>query len=96
MNNNICNICKELNNDLSIDLKCNHKYHRECILLSIKHTSNECPYCRKYIYINDIIDTTPIICTAINKSGKNKGKQCINFANYLSGKYCGKHAKCNN
>jgi len=90
---NVCNICKDLNNDSSINLKCGHKYHRECILLSIKHSSNECPYCRQYIYIPDIINTKPTLCKGIIKSGKNKGNQCNSMANYLNGEFCGKHSK---
>ena len=92
---NICNICKDSNNDSSITLKCGHTYHRECILLSIKHSSNECPYCRKYIFLSDIINTQPTICKGIIKSGKNKGKQCTHLANFLNGEYCGKHIKKN-
>ena len=92
---NLCNICKDENDHTSIRLKCSHVYHRECILLSIKNTSNECPYCRKYIYINDIINTTCTTCKAIIKTGKNKDKQCTNIANNLYGDYCGKHKNNN-
>ena len=75
--NNLCNICKEQNNNTSIYLKCKHMYHRECILSSIKYTSNECPYCRKYICLTDKISTTSTICKAVNKYGKNNVTQII-------------------
>ena len=48
MDDDICSICGDkLDNEYNHTLKCNHKYHYQCILLSFKNmNNNECPYCR--------------------------------------------------
>ena len=36
------------NNDI-IKLKCNHIFHKTCILEWLKNNSNKCPVCRKVV-----------------------------------------------
>ena len=49
---NICGICYEDIEENEVSLKCNHKYHYDCILLIYKNTKKgyktlrKCPYCR--------------------------------------------------
>ena len=45
----ICLICYDkLDNNISI-LKCSHKFHYECILMTYKNSKKkQCPYCRGY------------------------------------------------
>jgi len=92
---NVCNICKENNDESSIFLKCKHQYHYECILSSLKYSSNECPYCRQSIFISDIIKISSKTCPAIIQSGKNKGKPCLAIIKN-NNIFCGKHLKLNN
>jgi len=59
MEETCCNICgDDLSEQTEIKLKCNHKYHYECLLLSLKSkmigkrlrvTERCCPYCRTRI-----------------------------------------------
>ena len=43
-----CDICAEIHNNESINLKCGHKYHYQCILKTfIIREIRECPYCRR-------------------------------------------------
>ena len=88
----ICYICHDVNNEFSINLKCNHKYHQQCIKDSIVYTSPECPYCRKYvnlIMLSKLIK--PVICKATLKSGPRKGQQCKFKACIDNCGYCKKH-----
>ena len=69
-----CNICK-----LSIDkytgttLSCNHKYHTDCILNSLKKNNNkQCPYC------GISIDILKHQCTHIMKTGNQCSKMAYN------------------
>lgn len=90
----ICYICREPNNELSITLPCSHKYHTNCIKNSIKFSTTECPYCRTYITIKMINDLQQIItCKGIYKTGKKKGQSCCNKALINNDGYCGKHKK---
>jgi hypothetical protein len=80
-----CNICSEqLLDEDEYKLKCNHKFHYDCIKMTFVYSGNyTCPYCRQYhgkLYNQ---------CTAILKSGKNKGSKCILQAKF--GKLCGRH-----
>jgi len=80
-----CNICSEtLLSDDEYKLKCNHKFHYDCIKMTFVYSGNyTCPYCRQYH--GKLYDQ----CTAILKSGKNKGTKCILQAKF--GKLCGRH-----
>ena len=88
-----------------ITLKCNHQFHYQCIEKHfIFNKKKECPYCRN---ISDFLPIpysgyTPIpnihyikkksnMCTAIIKTGKNKGSQC-SFKIYKGSK-CKIHSK---
>ena len=45
--NNECDICCHNHDNESIILKCNHKFHYYCILMSfITSQDRKCPYCR--------------------------------------------------
>lgn len=70
-----CLICQLpiKNNEDSIQLKCKHNYHSKCINIKNKYIS--CPYCNHVTLQNDIIKKENL-CTAIIKSGINKGKTC--------------------
>lgn len=57
-NMDICAICTDVNNESSITLSCKHKYHNECLNYSIKICGNECPYCRKKVRYDKIINKT--------------------------------------
>jgi hypothetical protein len=94
-----------------LELACKHRFYYKNILMSYKinnkNTSKRlCPYCMQYggylpnidnEYIKDI--HTKLIenkCSAIIKTGKNKGQACKNKANnslVLENKYyCMKHS----
>ena len=70
-------------------LKCGHKFHYNCILMSYKTARNTlCPYCRQSggkLIIEQKIE----YCSALINSGPNKGCICNNEAKYNG--YCGKH-----
>ena len=72
-----CGICGSALLDLDdiVKLKCNHKYHFECITLSYKFSHNKlCPYCRKPSPIPTSKNAIKPIgsCEAILKTGKRK------------------------
>ena len=88
-----CMICQLpiLSSERIIKLKCNHNYHKECImdyLPSKKYNKITCPYCtqvshkKKCSHCNLKFFTSKCECLnkhkceAYFKSGKNKGKQC--------------------
>ena len=93
---NDCGICgSELIEDI-VKLKCNHKYHFECLYLSYKFShSNSCPYCRTPCKIptskKDIKQSGG--CEGILKYGKRKGElcNCNIFKNSLGLKLCKRH-----
>ena len=62
----------------SLSLSCNHKYHKNCI--NTNRLFIKCPYClkvtKKNIKKNNEKKKINILCQAILKSGKNKGKKC--------------------
>ena len=39
-----CSICMEKNNDASINLLCNHRFHHDCLIFL---NNNICPLCRR-------------------------------------------------
>ena len=88
-----CYICGDNNDDNSITLLCNHKFHSTCMELNRKYSKiPNCPYCRKKIDI--VIPTTnqTLKCGAILKTGKNAGNSC--GANcFNSTGYCKRHSK---
>lgn len=100
---NTCNICGELNDENSILLRCNHKFHSNCLYLIYKNNNYKdikfCPYCRtsnniffdfytkKYKPIKNNIINS---CQGIIKNGFNKGKICNNKC--INGNYCKKHS----
>jgi hypothetical protein len=93
---NDCGICgSQLIEDI-VKLKCNHKYHFECLYLSYKFShSNSCPYCRTPCKIptskKDIKQLGG--CEGILKYGKRKGElcNCNIFKNSLGLKLCKRH-----
>ena len=92
-----CYICCDTLNDTDdiVELKCNHKFHINCILMSYKKAKNKlCPYCRQPggTVIEKNIQNIQY-CKAIISSGINKGCVCTNKAKYNN--YCGKHKKYN-
>ncbi len=89
-----CGICSDIfiNNEF-IKLKCNHKFHLECIKLSYQYTkSSICPYCRQD---GGNLSSLMNCCNAIIKSGPRKGSKC-NFRCKDKSIYCGKHNKSKN
>ena len=66
---NICNICSTINDLSSITLSCNHQFHEECLLKSMRGYSykKECPYCRTTVNINAYKST----CTYVISRGIN-------------------------
>lgn len=101
MNNseNICGICGDYINENETDLnfsntklKCGHNYHYLCISYSYKYTkSSQCPYCRQE---GGKIIIPSRLCSAIIKTGKNKGNKC-NCKVLNDNIYCGRHIKQN-
>ena len=97
MENEICSICGEdINVGYPHTLRCNHKFHYQCLYLSFKNLkNNDCPYCRspnnklplvnglRYINVN-IHDVTNIEAYTNHKCGMEimRGKN--------KGKKCGK------
>ena len=98
-NENICGICGDIinldTNDLNLintKLKCGHSFHYMCINYSYKYSKNtKCPYCRQE---GGKLKNPSILCSAILKSGKNKGNRC-NCKIVNNGIYCGRHNKSN-
>lgn len=86
-----CNICSDPLEHNVIELKCKHKFHFNCIQLSYKYSGNFCPYCRQ---AGGKIINPVNICSAILKSGKNKGCKC-SFKIKNDSQYCGKHQNYN-
>lgn len=65
-----CSICLlELNDNSSYTLECGHKFHSECIIKSLRH-STKCPYCRDDCY-NNIVDDNDIVGEMINQDIEN-------------------------
>ena len=89
-----CYICGDSNDDNSIKLECNHRFHKTCIQLNnqFNKTGNSCPYCRRKIPIV-CSNITPQFnkCKAILKTGKNIGNICGANCLNMSG-YCGRHS----
>ena len=102
MNNceNICGICGDIisldSQDLNlknIKLKCGHNFHYICINYSYKYSKNtRCPYCRQE---GGKIEEPKLLCSAILKSGKNKGQRCNCKVLNNIGIFCGRHNKQN-
>ena len=87
---NICQICFGDFNDHTISLNCNHKFHINCVKLSIlnkPYKEQVCPYCRTKVDLRTLNKLNR--CQAILKSGKNKGYQCSYTSKF--GSYCGRH-----
>ena len=85
--NETCNICGDILDTNLTKLKCGHIYHYECIKMSYKYAGKmECPYCRQD---GGKLKKMVEMCSAIIKTGKNKGCQCKNKIKI--GKYCGRH-----
>lgn len=77
-----CSICGlSLNDKYAIELKCNHKFHYECLLCSfkeIKKTSfkhnycNRCPYCRRSCGVLPIVNGLKAITYQIHYKTTDK------------------------
>lgn len=103
MSDDQCAICYDDHNKSSVSLKCNHKYHLDCIVQSVKISKNkECPYCRHKIYGSIIRlkkkqdrekELLKPKCCCILKSGKNKGDLCNKIVEMDTDIYCKRHAK---
>jgi hypothetical protein len=75
------------NSNNTTKLKCGHYFHYSCIYISYKYTKDKkCPYCRQ----DGGLLNSSLLCTAILKSGKNKGNTC-NCRIKKNALYCGKH-----
>ena len=87
-NDNECLICYDILDDKDAStLTCGHKFHNQCVILSYQHAGNtQCPYCRN---VNGALPKK--LCSAILKTGKNKGKSCNVVARY--GNLCKRHNK---
>lgn len=100
----ICYICYDANNEDSIKLKCNHKFHYDCILNSYIKNPKICPYCRQingYIPLKKNIKPIKNIHKEFNTNINNpyvkickgvfkNGNSCYYKAQKYSD-YCGKH-----
>lgn len=90
-----CYICGDINDENSINLECNHRFHKTCLKLNnqFNKSGNCCPYCRRKMPImsNNII-TKLKKCSAILKTGKNIGNSCGANCIGTSG-YCRRHSK---
>jgi hypothetical protein len=103
MSDDLCAICYDEHNETSVILKCNHKYHLDCITQSIKISKcKECPYCRDKIYGSIIRlkkkqdrekELLKPKCCFILKSGINKGNICNKTVEKDTDKYCKRHKK---
>ena len=86
-----CGICyKELNNK-TILLKCNHRFHYEC-LLKVKKYYVECPYCRSTQTITSLKKkckalTSTSVC---NKTTYYESGYCLKHIDYQEKKCCAK------
>tara|TARA_B000000565_G_scaffold249794_1_gene221582 strand:+ start:859 stop:1146 length:288 start_codon:yes stop_codon:yes gene_type:complete len=91
MDNNICGICCEIiEKSENTILKCGHNYHYNCIELAYKYSREaKCPYCRQD---GGKLVKKKILCSAIIKTGKNKGKQCLCKV-IGNSSFCGRHNK---
>lgn len=90
-NDNMCDICYELNDEyFSIKLDCSHIFHYECLKQSFKYCENNCPYCNIPILLSKFEYIKPK-CKAILKKGKNKGKNCSNNAIKNNNCFCKLH-----
>ena len=89
--NKICGICYDIIEDNTCTtLKCNHNFHFDCIQIAYKYSKEQkCPYCRQD---GGKLVKNKILCSAILKSGKNKGNQC-QCAAINNSKFCGRHIK---
>lgn len=96
-----CYICGDPNNESSINLECNHRFHKNCVDLNNKFTKmvnnkftkmvNSCPYCRRKI--NIVPNNVKINkCSAIFKTGKKVGTVCGAYCSNMSS-YCKRHSK---
>ena len=84
MEDNSCGICCDVIEDSeNTILQCGHNYHYNCIMMAYKFSKeSKCSYCKK----------KKKICSAILKTGKNKGKQC-SCSVIGSLNFCGRHIK---
>ena len=90
-----CYICcdtfteSNIKGEQQVILKCGHKFHYNCIVMSYKKARNKlCPYCRQpggKIIVKETIN----YCKAIIGSGPYKGCVCKIKAKYNG--YCGRH-----
>ena len=90
---NFCNICYSEHDSSSVQLRCGHRYHYQCIKDSYKINNTKkprcCPYCRKdggYLRVMD--DDKPEF--GIHKEFENNYKRCIGII--MSGIY--KNTRC--
>jgi len=87
-----CGICGlSFNGKYSYQMKCNHKFHYECLMktfkkskLSAKYTHNNCPYCR------NAVEFLPIV------SGLKKAVMGVHSNNYQDLKSLNESLKSNN
>lgn len=69
-----CSICLDnLNTESTINLKCNHLFHRNCLK---KITNNKCPLCRSRIIDKSICDGHTNIISHFNVSYYRKNGKC--------------------
>ena len=92
---NFCNICYSEHDASSIQLRCGHKYHYQCIKDSYKINNTKkprsCPYCRKDGgYLRVMNDDIPELGIHKEKEFENDYKRC--FGIIMSGHY--KNTRC--
>lgn len=96
LSNNYTDINTPEINMSEVKLKCGHCFHYSCIYSSYKYSNNKkCPYCRQdggNLYIKKNIK----LCTAIIKTGKNKGNICNCKILKNDEIYCGRHSSNKN
>lgn len=82
--NDICYICYDINNNESVLLYCDHKFHHDCIIQNYNYTKQkECPYCRyKYKFLPLPEGKTPIC--GLHKEYKSN----LSYSPYYNIKYC--------
>lgn len=73
-----CLICRDTLDFDIINLKCDHKYHTECLKNTFcKYQKKSCPYCDDYIQL----DSYKSNCKAILNNGSRCDKICYNIEN---------------
>lgn len=80
--NDKCSICLcNIQNDNIVKLKCNHLFHKKCIIQCMKH-SDKCPYCRQDLLLDSLVFKN--LCIISKKHKKRKRYNSLNIENEKS------------